>query len=259
MSSSYYVFRAITDPTIPANEGLYRPLNVIVPKGTILNAEPPAAVVGGNVETSQRIVDVLLKAFSSIIPEKVPAASQGTMNNLIIGGINFDGHQFTFYETIGGGYGARPTKDGVDGIHSHMTNTMNTPIEEIEARYPLMVVEYSLRKDSGGMGKYRGGLGIVRKFKALVPVVVSLLGERHKLPPWGLQGGEAGKIGVYYKITRTGEKIILPSKGSVNLDTNELIVLETPGGGGYGNPNKRNKKYLDKDILDEKISKSIFD
>jgi len=259
LSSSYYVFRAITDPTIPANEGLYRPLNVIVPKGTILNAEPPAAVVGGNVETSQRIVDVLLKAFSSIIPEKVPAASQGTMNNLIIGGINFDRHQFTFYETIGGGYGARPTKDGVDGIHSHMTNTMNTPIEEIEARYPLMVVEYSLRKDSGGMGKYRGGLGIVRKFKALVPVVVSLLGERHKLPPWGLQGGEAGKIGVYYKITRTGEKIILPSKGSVNLDTNELIVLETPGGGGYGNPNKRNKKYLDKDILDEKISKSIFD
>lgn len=254
LSSSYYVFRAITDPTIPANEGLYRPLEVIAPEGTILNAKKPAATVGGNVETSQRIVDALLKAFSKIIPDKIPAASQGTMNNITIGGVNEKGELFSFYETIGGGYGARPNKDGVDGIHSHMTNTMNTPIEEIERRYPLLVMQYSLRPSSGGLGKYRGGLGIIRSFKPLVPVVVSLLGDRQKFAPWGLNGGSSGAKGAYYKIALDGTKIKLPSKGKITLRVGELLVIETPGGGGWGPINERDEELIKEDLLDEKVT-----
>jgi len=179
LSASYFVLRAVTDPTIPANEGAYRPLEVITKGGTIVHADPPFAVAGGNVETSQRIVDVLLKAFSHIIPEKVPAACQGTMNNISIGGWDpRTKRPFTFYETIGGGFGGRFGLDGVDGIHSHMTNTMNTPIEEIEKRFPIMILKYELIKDSGGVGKWRGGLGIERVYKMLVPVKISVLGDR---------------------------------------------------------------------------------
>ncbi len=254
LSGSYYVLRAITDPTIPANEGLYRHLTVTVPKGTVLNALPPAAVVGGNVETSQRIVDTLLKAFSKIIPDRIPAASQGTMNNLIIGGSDQQGNPFTFYETIGGGSGGRPTKDGVDGIHTNMTNTMNTPIEEIEVRYPLIVEEYSLRENSGGKGKFRGGLGIIRRFRTKVPVVVSLLGERQKVAPWGLKDGEDGLTGVYYRITKDGKKIILQGKITTTLESDDVIVIETPGGGGLGKKQKRSKELLENDKLNEKMN-----
>lgn len=254
LSGSYYVLRAITDPTIPANEGLYRHLSVIVPEGTVLNARSPAAVVGGNVETSQRIVDTLLKAFSKILPDRIPAASQGTMNNLIIGGTDHSGRQFTFYETIGGGVGGRPTKDGIDGIHSHMTNTMNTPIEEIEVRYPLVVEKYALREDSCGNGRFRGGLGIVRHFRTKVPVIVSLLGERQKIAPWGLAGGEDGKKGVYYVKKTDGKKIILPGKTTTTLDSEELIVIETPGGGAWGEQKKRDKKSIKQDKNNGKVS-----
>jgi N-methylhydantoinase B len=253
LSGSYYVLRAITDPSIPANAGLYRHLKVIVPEGTILNALPPAAVVGGNVETSQRVVDTLLKAFAKILPKRVPAASQGTMNNLIIGGANLKGESFSFYETIGGGTGGTPRLDGVDGIHSNMTNTMNTPIEEIEARYPLLVKEYSLRENSCGLGKHRGGLGIVRGFQTKVPVVVNVLGERQKRGPWGLKGGDAGQPGSYYKITKKGEKIVIPSKGNTTLQADEYIIIETPGGGGWGKMEKRTPEAIKEDLLDEKV------
>jgi len=254
LSGSYYVLRAITDPTIPANEGLYRHLSVIVPEGTVLNARSPAAVVGGNVETSQRIVDTLLKAFSKILPDRIPAASQGTMNNLIIGGTDHSGRPFTFYETIGGGAGGRPTKDGIDGIHSHMTNTMNTPIEEIEVRYPLVVEKYALREDSCGNGRFRGGLGIIRQFRTKVPVVVSLLGERQKNAPWGLAGGEDGKKGVYYVKKTDGKKIILPGKTTTTLGSEELIVIETPGGGAWGEQKKRDEKSIKQDKSNGKVS-----
>ncbi|HUT80979.1 MAG TPA: hydantoinase B/oxoprolinase family protein [Candidatus Bathyarchaeia archaeon] len=254
LSASYYVLRTITDPTIPANEGLYRHLNVIVPPGTLLNVLPPAAVVGGNVETSQRIVDTLLKAFALIDPKRIPAASQGTMNNLIIGGIDETGNSFTFYETIGGGSGGNRLKDGVDGIHTHMTNTMNTPIEEIEVRYPLVVEQYSFRENSGGKGFHRGGLGIIRKFKTKVPVVVSLLGERQKTSPWGIKGGEDGKMGEYYKITTKGEKVILSGKTTTTIDADEEIVIETPGGGGWGQVKQR----LDEKIKIDKINGKIY-
>ncbi len=253
LSASYYVLRTITDPSIPANEGLYRHLKVIVPSGTLLNAKPPAAVVGGNVETSQRVVDTLLKAFALIDPERIPAASQGTMNNLIIGGINSSGNPFTFYETIGGGSGGNKLKDGVDGIHTHMTNTMNTPIEEIEVRYPLIVEQYSFRESSGGKGFHRGGLGIIRKFKTKVPVVVSLLGERQKTPPWGLNGGEDGEVGQYYKITTKGEKVLLSGKMTTTLEIGEEIVIETPGCGGWGPIKQRSIDKLENDALNGKI------
>ncbi|NHJ38638.1 MAG: hydantoinase B/oxoprolinase family protein [Asgard group archaeon] len=254
LSGSYYVLRAITDPTIPANEGLYRHLEVSVPEGTLLNAKSPAAVVGGNVETSQRVVDTLLKGFSKIIPERIPAASQGTMNNLIIGGFNEIGHQFTFYETIGGGSGASIKGDGVDGIHTHMTNTMNTPIEEIEARYPLLVEHYEFRENSGGKGQFRGGLGIIRQFKTKVPVLVSLLGERQIIPPWGLSEGKEGVKGHYYKITQTGEKITLAGKTTTMLESGESIVIKTPGGGAYGNHRQRDSKLINEDNFDEKMT-----
>ncbi|NHJ85185.1 MAG: hydantoinase B/oxoprolinase family protein [Asgard group archaeon] len=254
LSGSYYVLRCITDPTIPANEGLYRHLEVKVPKGSLLNALPPAAVVGGNVETSQRVVDTLLKAFSKIIPERIPAASQGTMNNLIIGGMDESNNPFTFYETIGGGSGARKNKDGVDGIHTNMTNTMNTPIEEIEVRYPLIVLEYSFRENSGGDGKYRGGLGIRRIFQTKVPVIVSLLGERQQHAPWGVQGGADGMKGQYFKITTDGKKEHLLGKGTVRFNANEIIVIETPGGGGLGKKSERNKQLKTEDNLNEKTT-----
>ncbi|RLI71299.1 hydantoinase B/oxoprolinase family protein [Candidatus Heimdallarchaeota archaeon] len=254
LSAAYFVVRAITDPTIPANDGLYRHLTVTAPEGSLLNACPPAAVVGGNVETSQRIVDVLLRAFAKIVPERIPAASQGTMNNLIIGGLTSTNSPFTFYETIGGGSGGRPIKDGVDGIHTHMTNTMNTPIEEIEVRYPLIVEEYSLRENSGGKGQFRGGLGIVRKFKAKVPVIVSVLGERQKTAPWGLEGGLPGLKGRYYKVTLAGKEVTIDGKTTITLAAGESIVIETPGGGGWGNLAKRGQALIDSDHLDEKMA-----
>lgn len=235
LSASYYVLRAVTDPTIPANEGAYRPLEVITEKGSVVDATPPYAVAGGNVETSQRIVDVLLLAFSKIIPERIPAASQGTMNNILIGG--FDprtGKQFTFYETIGGGLGARPTMNGIDGIHSHMTNTMNTPVEEIEKRFPIMILRYEIRENSGGLGKWRGGNGIIRVYKMLAPAKLSVLGERHKFRPWGLLGGKTGAPGEYYVVKKNGEKIKLKSKDTILLDKFDQIIIKTPGGGGYG-------------------------
>ncbi|MEA2071070.1 MAG: hydantoinase B/oxoprolinase family protein [Asgard group archaeon] len=253
LSGAYYVIRAITDPTIPANEGLYRHLDVIVPEGTLLNAQPPAAVVGGNVETSQRVVDTLLKAFAKIMPNRIPAASQGTMNNIIIGGQNQTGESFTFYETIGGGTGARPTKDGVDGIHSNMTNTMNTPIEEIEVRYPLEVFEYALRNNSGGRGKYRGGLGIKRVFQTRVPVIVNVLGERQKTRPWGLKDGQAGEAGIYFKLSETNQKTILPGKSTSILLPGEILVIKTPGGGGYGEAKNRPNPLTKNDKENEKV------
>ncbi len=235
VSASYYVFKAITDPTIPSNDGAYRALKVLTRKGTILDATPPYAVAAGNVETSQRIVDVLLKALSNLIPKKIPAASQGTMNNVTIGGINpKTGKQFTFYETIGGGGGACYGKHGESAVHTHMTNTMNTPIEEIEKDYPIMITKYTIREDSGGNGKWRGGDGVIREYLFLTDTIVNLLGERHKHAPWGLQGGKPGAKGEYYKITKHGEKIKLKSKARIEFKKGERLLILTPGGGGYG-------------------------
>jgi N-methylhydantoinase B len=231
VSAVSYVFRCLIGGEVPASAGLMEPIEVIAPRGSVVNANPPASVAGGNVETSQRIVDVLFRALAQALPDRIPAASQGTMNNLTIGGIDTrSGLDFSYYETIAGGMGARPAADGMSGVHTHMTNSLNTPAEALEYAYPLRVREYRLRKKSGGKGKQRGGLGIVREIETLVPARMSLLCDRRKRGPYGLCGGEDGLVGVN-KLNHTK----LSSKGSFELKAGDRIRIETPGGGGWGN------------------------
>jgi len=235
LSAVYYVFRCLLGLDVPNNAGCLAPIEVLAPPGTVVNALHPSAVAGGNVETSQRIVDVLLGALAQACPEKVPAASQGTMNNVTIGSLapTLGETPFAYYETIGGGMGARPNADGPSAIHSHMTNTLNTPAEALEYAYPLRVIRYSVREGSGGKGKFRGGDGIVRDLQVLVDTQVTILSERRKNPPYGLSGGESGLCGENVVI-RSGKEIPLPGKGTVELKAGDVISIRTPGGGGYG-------------------------
>jgi N-methylhydantoinase B len=256
LSGVYYVLRCLTDPTIPMNDGCYRPVEVHVPEGTLMNPISPAPVAGGNVETSQRNVDVLLKAFAQILPEKVCAACQGTMNNISVGGINPEnGKSWTFYETIAGGFGGRKGIDGVDAVHTHMTNTMNTPIEAIEAVYPIRFLKYELREDSGGPGKWRGGVGLERSWMLLAPsATLSVLAERTMMSPWGLYGGKPGAKGEYYIIRPNGKRVKLESKCTVRIEKGDIFVVRTPGGGGYGRPLERNPELVQRDVLKGLIS-----
>jgi N-methylhydantoinase B len=253
LSAVYYVARCVTDPSIPANAGCFKPIQVKAPAGTIVNAEPPAPVAGGNVETSTRIVDVALKAFAGIVPEKVCAACQGTMNNVTIGGVDpRTGKYFTYYETIAGGFGARYTKDGVDGIHSHMTNTLNTPVEALESAYPLRVRRYELVRGSGGRGRFRGGLGIRRETEVLTKrSTISLMGERQRHRPWGLVGGRSGSPGEY-GIARGNKMKALSSKTTLSANAGDVLTVTTPGGGGYGLPSKRTRDKIRQDRADGK-------
>src|SRR5205085_4805088 len=181
VSAVSYVFRCLVGADIPASAGLIEPIETIAPPGTVVNAAHPASVAGGNVETSQRIVDALLKALAQALPEKIPAASQGTMNNLTIGGIDTrTGNEFSYYETVAGGMGARPQRDGMSAVHTHMTNSLNTPAEALEYAYPLRVRRYEIRKNSGGVGKQRGGDGVVREIETLVDARMTLLADRRK-------------------------------------------------------------------------------
>jgi N-methylhydantoinase B len=234
-SACFYVFRCLLAEDVPATSGLMRPIRVIAPPGTIVNARPPAAVAGGNVETSQRIVDVLLRALAQAIPDRIPAAASGTMNNLTIGGIDpRTGQPFTYYETIAGGMGARPGRDGVSGVHTHMTNSLNTPAEALEYAYPLRVRRYSFRKESGGQGNHRGGNGIVREIEVLTDCEVTLLADRRTRGPWGLSGGVDGAPGKTLITRRDGSVEPMPGKFSTRLRRGERITIETPGGGGWG-------------------------
>jgi len=234
-SACFYVFRCLLADDVPATAGLMRPIQVIAPEGTIVNARPPAAVAGGNVETSQRIVDVLLRALARAIPDRIPAAASGTMNNLTIGGIDpRTSEPFAYYETIAGGMGARPAKPGVSGVHTHMTNSLNTPVEALEYAYPLRVRRYSLRPGSGGGGKHRGGDGIIREIEVLTECEVTLLADRRTRGPWGLAGGEAGAPGRAKIIRRNGSVEEMPGKFSTRLLPGERIRIESPGGGGWG-------------------------
>jgi N-methylhydantoinase B len=239
-SACFYVFRCLLQEDVPAAAGLMRPVRMIAPKGTVVNARPPAAVAGGNVETSQRIVDVLLRALAKAMPDRVPAGSSGTMNNLTIGGIDErTGEPFAYYETIAGGMGARPDRAGVSGVHTHMTNSLNTPAEALEYAYPLRVTEYSLRKGSGGAGKFRGGEGIVREVELLADSEVTLLADRRSRGPYGLQGGADGAPGKTEIIHRDGTRKTLPGKASVRLKKGDRVRIESPAGGGWGNAKDR--------------------
>jgi len=233
LSAVYYVFRCLINLDVPNNSGCLVPIHIIAPPGTVVNALPPAPVAGGNVETSQRIVDVLLGALSRAAPDLVPAASQGTMNNLTIGGLSQDESPFTYYETIGGGMGARPYSNGPSAIHSHMTNTLNTPIEALEYAYPLRIMRYEIRQNTGGDGRFRGGDGIRRDVQVLVNAQVSLLTERRRFAPYGLAGADAGKKGENVLMSADHQQL-LPGKGTFYLKAGQVISIRTPGGGGYG-------------------------
>jgi N-methylhydantoinase B len=234
-SACFYVFRCLLAEDVPATSGLMRPIHVIAPEGKVVNARPPAAVAGGNVETSQRIVDVILRALARAIPERIPAAAAGTMNNLTIGGIDpRTGQPFAYYETIAGGMGARPGKAGVSGVHTHMTNSLNTPAEALEYAYPLRVRKYSLRPGSGGDGQFPGGDGIVREIEVLTDCQVTLLSDRRSRGPWGLAGGGDGAEGKAWVIRRDGSSQEMPGKFSTRLAAGESIRIESPGGGGWG-------------------------
>src|SRR5579884_1689155 len=238
-SACFYVFRCLLAEDVPAAAGIMRPVRVIAPTGTVVNARPPAAVAGGNVEMSQRIVDTLLRALAKAAPERIPAASSGTMNNLTIGGLfpkdhARDGEPFAYYETIAGGMGARPTQDGISGVHTHMTNSLNTPAEALEYAYPFRVTRYSLRPNSGGAGKHRGGDGIVRELELLCDADVTLLADRRKRGPYGLNGGGDGAPGRNLVIRQDGSEHPIPEKGSTRLKRGERVRIETPGGGGWG-------------------------
>jgi N-methylhydantoinase B len=243
-SAVYFVVRAITDPEIPPNHGCYEPVSVSAPEGSVLNPDAPAAVVGGNVETSQRVMDVTLAALARAVPDRVPAGGQGTMNNLIIGDRT---GEFTYYETIGGGFGARPEKDGMDGVQVGMTNTLNTPVEAMETEYPLRVERYALRPSSGGDGRYRGGLGLERTVTVETDATVSLLTERRRTAPAGIAGGEDGT---------TGENLVdgepVPAKASIDVEAGTTVSVRTPGGGGHGNPAERDPEARERDRRDGK-------
>jgi len=237
LSACYFAVRAMTDPSIPANAGTYRVVDVVAPEGSVVNPRPLAAVAAGNVETSQRIVDVVLGAFAQIVPDRVPAASQGTMNNTLVGGLDpRTGREFSYYETVAGGQGARPDADGMSGVHTHMTNTRNTPIEAFELAYPMRVIEYRLRDGSGGAGAHRGGDGIRRVLEVLADrATLTLLTERRIHAPWGVAGGQDGARG-RNALVRDGQEEALPPKVTCPLRRGDRIVLETPGGGGWGAP-----------------------
>ncbi len=236
LSACFYVLRCLLGRDAPATAGILRPLTLVTEAGSIVDARPPAPVAGGNVETSQRIVDVLMRALAQAVPDRVPAASAGTMSNLTIGGIDpRSGQPFTYYETMAGGMGARPGIDGISGVQTHMTNSLNTPIEALEYAYPFRVRRYAYRRRSGGEGRFRGGDGLVREIELLGPAQVTLLAERRKFRPWGLEGGEAGAAGrATAKRARDGVETELPGKCSVHLNAGDVLRIETPGGGGWG-------------------------
>lgn len=234
LSSAMFVFRMLTDPTAPPNAGCYRSLHVLAPQGSVVNATFPAPTAAGNVETSQRIVDVLLGAFAQAIPDRVPAASQGTMNNLLIG--TGGDRPFSYYETLGGGEGGTPDRAGMSGVHTGMTNTQNTPAEAMELDYPLRVWRYELRSSSGGAGAHPGGDGLVREVEVLADCTLTVQSERRENPPWGLSGGSPGAVGHNILRRADGTEVELPSKGTWSLRRGDRIRIETPGGGGWGKP-----------------------
>jgi N-methylhydantoinase B len=241
---------------LPMNEGVFEPLTVTIPPGSLLDPYPPHAVAAGNVETSQRITDVVFGALAQALPHIIPAASQGTMNNVTFGGVLAAKSEeristrhsplatrhsplatrhspFVYYETLGGGIGAGPAADGGHGMHSHMSNTRNTPVEALEYNFPLRIREYSLRHGSGGAGKYRGGDGLVRTIEFLTPVTATIMSERRERPAYGLNGGQPGQPG-RNSLIRNGQTNQLPGKITLDLKTGDILRVETPGGGGWG-------------------------
>ncbi len=238
LSAVTYVFQCLAGPEVPSNAGGMRPVTVVAPEGTVVNARFPAPVAGGNVETSQRVVDVILGALAKAAPGRFPAASCGTMSNVTLGGRDLRGATFAYYETVAGGMGARPGRDGLTGVQTHMTNTRNTPVEALEHAFPFRIRRYAIRRGSGGAGLWRGGDGVVREYETLVPTEVTLLGERRRHAPWGLRGGAPGARGE--DVLEAAEaRRLLPGKGTFRLMQGETLSIRTPGGGGWARPKRK--------------------
>jgi N-methylhydantoinase B len=234
-SAVYYVVRCLLEPDTPSNDGCFRPVTFTLPEGSVVNARPPAAVSAGNVETSQRITDTVLGALSKALPDRIPAASSGTMNNLTIGGYDPIGNRhYTYYETICGGAGGGPVRPGLDAVHTHMTNTLNTPAEALELAYPFQIITYGVREGSGGAGRHAGGNGAVRAYRFLAPATVTIVSERRSRGPWGLAGGGAGAPGRNVYVRTDGTAAELPAKVSLTVQAGEEIHILSPGGGGWG-------------------------
>jgi N-methylhydantoinase B/oxoprolinase/acetone carboxylase alpha subunit len=234
LSACLYVFRCLVSDDVLYNAGVSRPLTVIAPEGSIVNARRPAAVAGGNVETSQRITDVVFGALGRAVPDRVPAASQGTMNNVTLGGVDpRTGRRFAYYETLGGGMGGRQGLAGLSGVHTHMSNTRNTPVEAIEHDLPVRIRRYSLRHDSAGAGAFPGGEGLVREYELLADASVTVLSERRRFAPYGTRGGRPGGSG-RNTLIRDGREEPLPGKIQLQLRAGDRLRIETPGGGGFG-------------------------
>jgi N-methylhydantoinase B len=251
LSGAYYALRAVTDPRIPMNDGSFRPIEVRVPLGTLLNPRRPAPVSAGNVETSMRNADLVLGALALLAPGRVPAQSGGSMNNVMIGGLDGAGASWAFYETNGCGMGARPGADGIDAIHVHMTNTLNTPIEAIERTMPMLITAYEFAETSAGDGEFRGGSGLVRAFALRDgTATASLLAERHAVRPHGTAGGGDGATGAHVFVTRDGSTRDLPAKTSVAMVPGDAIIVRTAGGGGYGEPRRRDPAARARDAAD---------
>ncbi|SFR51463.1 hydantoinase B/oxoprolinase family protein [Halogeometricum limi] len=264
-SATYYAVRCVTDPDIPPNHGCYRPVTIEAPEGTIVNPTLPAAVVGGNLETSQRVTDAVLGAFGSVVPERVVAGSQGTMNNVTFGGTDPRTESpYAFYETQGGGFGGRAGKDGMDAVHVHMSNTMNTPAEVLETAYPLRVERYELRENSGGAGQFRGGLGLRRDIRVRDhEATFSLLADRRTHAPYGLAGGEDGEPGDAALVDDDGADVDrLPGKTTRELPPGSVVSIRTPGAGGYGPASDRDPAALARDlrlgVVTESDAKSTY-
>lgn len=233
-AACYYAVRCLAASSIPVNAGCFAPVQVAAPPGCLVHAGPPHAVSAGNVETSQRIVDAVFGALAQAMPDRVSAAGQGTMNNLTIGGSRADGSPYAYYETIGGGMGASAGADGLSGVHVHMSNTLNTPVEALEMTFPFCIETYALRRGSGGAGERRGGDGLVRVYRLLRPATVTVISERRETPPWGLRGGAPGACGRNTLVRPGGEEETLPAKFSRRLEAGDVLRIETPGGGGWG-------------------------
>ncbi|MFC1603126.1 hydantoinase B/oxoprolinase family protein, partial [Pseudomonadota bacterium] len=231
----YYVFRCLMPSYTPACAGTFRPISLHASEGTLLNALYPAAVAAGNVETSTRLVDVVMGALAKALPQQIPAASHGSMNNIAMGGKTATGH-WDYYETIGGGMGASAQYHGLSGLQTHMTNTLNTPIEVLESRFPLRISRYQLRHESGGEGLHKGGDGLIREFKFLSPATVTLLTERRSHQPWGIAGGAPGQSG---QNSLNNEP--LPGKICKQLKPGQRLTIKTPGGGGFGSTTQNMK------------------
>ena len=237
-SATRYVVRCVVEALLgeplPAGGGSMSAVTLVLPEGSLVNARPPASVAAGNVETSQRITDVLMRAFAIALPDRMPALSQGTMNNITVGGVDpRTGEAFAYYETVGGGMGAGPTGPGLSGVHCHMSNSLNTPVEALEHAYPYRVTRYEIRRNSGGAGLHRGGDGLRRDLMLLGPARVTLLSERRIKGPSGAEGGEDGATGENVLI-RDGAEESLPGKVTFTVDTGDVISVRSPGGGGWG-------------------------